>query len=73
MKGETDILLSDTVREGYKFLGWYTSPTFEEDTRVTMITKDEPDELVLYANGKRKKKTSLLTLIQVLCFILLWE
>lgn len=25
---ETDILLTDISRDGYKFLGWYTSPTF---------------------------------------------
>ena len=55
-EGETDILLSDPVREGYKFLGWYTSPTFEEDTRVTMITKDEPDELVLYAKWEKEEE-----------------
>lgn len=55
-EGETDILLSDPVRKGYKFLGWYTSPDFEEDTRVTMITKDEPDELVLYAKWEKEEE-----------------
>ena len=52
-EGETDILLQDISREGYKFLGWYTSPTFEEDTRVTMISSDEPDVLELYAKWEK--------------------
>lgn len=52
-EGETDILLNDISRDGYKFLGWYTSPNFEEDTRVTMITKDDPDILNLYAKWER--------------------
>ena len=50
---EADILLSDIEREGYKFLGWYTSPTFEEDTRVTMISADEPEVLELYARWEK--------------------
>lgn len=50
---ETDILLTDISRNGYKFLGWYTSPTFEEDTRVTMISKDESDVLELYAKWEK--------------------
>lgn len=48
-EGETDILLADISREGYRFLGWYTSPTFEEETRVTMISSDSPEVLELYA------------------------
>ncbi len=52
-EGETDILLKDINRDGYKFLGWYSSPTFEDETRVTMISKDEPDILNLYAKWKK--------------------
>ena len=48
-EGETTILLNDIQREGYRFLGWYTSPTFEEETRVTMISNDAPEVLELYA------------------------
>ncbi len=55
-EGETDILLSDPIREGYKFLGWYTSPNFEEDTRVTMISKNEPDVLNLYAKWEKNEE-----------------
>ena len=50
---ETDFLLKDISRDGYKFLGWYTSPTFEEDTRVTMITANDPDVLNLYAKWEK--------------------
>lgn len=50
---ETDFLLKDVSRDGYKFLGWYTSPTFEEDTRVTMITANDPDVLNLYAKWEK--------------------
>lgn len=56
-ENETDILLYDPTREGYKFLGWYTSPTFEEDTRVTMITSNEPDVLNLYAKWEKIEET----------------
>ena len=52
-EGETDILLNDISRDGYKFLGWYTSPNFEEDTRVTMISRDDPDVLNLYAKWEK--------------------
>ena len=55
---ETDILLNDISRDGYNFLGWYTSPTFEEDTRVTMITKDAPDVLNLYARWEKIEVTN---------------
>ena len=48
-EGEATILLNDIQREGYRFLGWYTSPTFEEGTRVTMIESDAPEVLELYA------------------------
>ena len=60
-EGETDILLKDIEREGYKFLGWYTSPTFEEDTRITMISKDEPDVLSLYAKWEKIEDENIIT------------
>ena len=58
-EGEADILLSDIEREGYKFLGWYTSPTFEEDTRVTMISADGPEVLELYARWEKIEDESV--------------
>ena len=57
---ETDILLSDISRDGYKFLGWYTSPDFEEDTRVTMISSDEPDVLELYARWEKIEEDNVI-------------
>lgn len=51
--GQEDILLSGISRDGYEFLGWYTSPTFEEGTEVTMITGDEPQVLKLYAKWRK--------------------
>ena len=51
--GQGNILLNDISRDGYEFLGWYTSPIFEEDTRVTMITGEEPQVLKLYAKWKK--------------------
>ena len=55
---ETDVLLSDISRDGYKFLGWYTSPTFEENTRVTMINADAPNVLNLYARWEKIEVTN---------------
>lgn len=31
------------TKEGYKFLGWYTTPTFDEDTRVETITLEQAE------------------------------
>ncbi len=55
-EGETTILLNDISRDGYRFLGWYTSPTFEEDTRVTMISSDAPEVLELYARWEENEE-----------------
>ena len=60
-EGETDILLKDISRDGYKFLGWYTSPTFEEETRITMISKDEPDVLNIYAKWEKIEDENIIT------------
>lgn len=46
--GETYGTLPEPLREGYKFLGWYTKP--EKGTRVRSTTKfTEDKDLVLYA------------------------
>lgn len=52
-EGETDILLKDIKREGYKFLGWYKTSDFKEDSRVTVIDKDAPEVLELYAKWEK--------------------
>ena len=48
-KGETYGVLPEPIREGYKFLGWYTKP--EKGTQVRSTTKfSEEQDLVLYAH-----------------------
>lgn len=48
-ESETDILLNDIKRDGYKFLGWYKSSDFSENSRITIIDADAPETLNLYA------------------------
>ena len=52
-EGETDILLKDIKREGYKFLGWYTTSDYKEDSRITIIDKNAPETLELYAKWEK--------------------
>ncbi|CDE74479.1 putative cell surface protein [Clostridium sp. CAG:451] len=52
-EGEADILLKDIKREGYKFLGWYTTSDYKEDSRITVIDKDAPETLELYAKWEK--------------------
>ena len=52
-EGEADILLKDIKREGYKFLGWYTTSDYKEDSRITVIDKDAPETLQLYAKWEK--------------------
>ena len=52
-EGETDILLKDIKRDGYKFLGWYTTSDYKEDSRITIIDKDAPETLELYAKWEK--------------------
>ena len=52
-EGEADILLKDIKREGYKFLGWYTTSDYKEDSRITIINKDAPETLELYAKWEK--------------------
>mgnify|MGYP005779418501 FL=1 len=57
--GSPDILLQDLSREGYRFLGWYTSPDFAEDSRITMITQEEPEVLNLYAKWEKIEESEI--------------
>ena len=43
--------------EHYTFGGWYTSPTFEEDTKVEKITETDYDDKTLYAKMVRNEFT----------------
>ena len=54
-EGETDILLKDIKREGYKFLGWYTTSDYKEDSRITIIDKNAPETLELYAKWEKNE------------------
>ena len=42
-------VLKDAEKEGYNFLGWYTTPTFDDGTRITFIENPKPEDLYLYA------------------------
>ena len=52
-EGEADILLKDIKREGYKFLGWYKTSDYKENSRVTIIDNDAPETLELYAKWEK--------------------
>ena len=52
-EGEADILLKDIKRDGYKFLGWYTTRDYKEDSRITIIDKNAPETLELYAKWEK--------------------
>ena len=54
-EGETDILLKDIKREGYKFLGWYKTSDYKEASRVTTIDNDAPETLELYAKWEKNE------------------
>ncbi len=47
--GQTIILPTNIVRGNDTFLGWYTSPYFEEETLVTEITPTEKGKFSVYA------------------------
>ncbi len=43
------IYLENPEKEGSDFFGWYTSPTFEEDTKVTEFDPETMGDVTLYA------------------------
>ncbi len=43
------IELKNPTRNGYKFLGWYTSSNFGENSRISKIEKGSSSDIVLYA------------------------
>ncbi len=47
--GQTIVLPANIVRGEDTFLGWYTSPYFEEETLVTEITPTEKGKFAVYA------------------------
>lgn len=44
-----EIELSAPIRPGYKFEGWYTTSSFEENTKFSVIAEKTTDDIVLYA------------------------
>ena len=58
LKGESISSYGDPVREGYKFRGWYTTPTFDEGTKFKFGTIAGEEDINLYA---RWDKISTLT------------
>ncbi len=58
LKGESIFSSGDPVREGYKFRGWYTTPTFDEGTKFKFGTLANDEDINLYA---RWDKISTLT------------
>ena len=49
LKGESIFSSGDPVREGYKFRGWYTTPTFDEGTKFKFGTIAGEEDINLYA------------------------
>ena len=45
----TAVVLADAEKEGYTFLGWYTSADFAEGTKVTEISADSTGDVELWA------------------------
>ena len=45
----TAVTLADAEKEGYTFLGWYTSADFAEGTKVTEISADSTGDVELWA------------------------
>lgn len=45
----TAVVLADAEKEGYTFLGWYTSADFAEGTTVTAISADSTGDVELWA------------------------
>ena len=44
-----DIVLANATKVGYNFLGWYTTETFTEESKVTQIESGSTGNIVLYA------------------------
>ena len=48
-----EIELSAPIRPGYKFEGWYTTSSFEENTKIQVIPSQSEGDIVLYANWNK--------------------
>ena len=54
----TAVVLADAEKEGYTFLGWYTSADFAEGTKVTGISADSTGTVTLYARFEKNPVVS---------------
>lgn len=57
VEGGTDLV--NPIRHGYKFMGWYTSESFEENTKVVSIASGRTEDLTLYAKWEWATEFSL--------------
>ena len=46
---DDNIILADVEKYNYVFVGWYTSPTFEADTKIEVIDVETVKDYTLYA------------------------
>ncbi len=47
------LTLYDPVANGYAFMGWYSSPDFSEDSKITSITRDSLTDVTVYAKWEK--------------------
>ena len=68
--------LADAQKAGYTFEGWYTSPDFKENSKITSISSTQTGNVTLYAKFKQDSGDSpeagdngKMTLLGILCAI----
>ena len=68
--------LADAQKAGYTFEGWYTSPDFKENSKITSISSTQTGNVTLYAKFKQDSGNSpeagdngKMTLLGILCAI----
>lgn len=49
LKTDGVVIFEDAEKEGYDFVGWYTSEDFSEETKITEIDLGEAEDMTLYA------------------------
>lgn len=49
------ITFASPTRNGYTFKGWFTTPNFEEASRITEIVPGSAGDMILYAKWERPK------------------
>ena len=54
---DDDIIFKNPTRPGYDFLGWYETPTFDEDTERDSIATGSTGDVKVYAKWQASKDT----------------